>query len=91
MPLTNWTMMEDSSIEDFGVPSQLLEFIYLRKYKQQKRDFLEMARTEVLHSCYEVMKLCDVAKLKKANDNKKHLAKEAETSRQATREELGQL
>ncbi|PKI72866.1 hypothetical protein CRG98_006734 [Punica granatum] len=38
-------------------------------------------RTEA--SCYEVMNglLCDVVKLKKANDNKDRLAKEDETSR----------
>ncbi|OWM63466.1 hypothetical protein CDL15_Pgr001015 [Punica granatum] len=64
MPSSDWTVMKDTSIEEFGVPSQLLEFIYLPKDKQQKRDFLGLPRTEavdtllrdeirVLHGRYE--------------------------------------
>ncbi|OWM84473.1 hypothetical protein CDL15_Pgr000913 [Punica granatum] len=90
MPSSDWTVIENSSIEEFGVSSQLLEFIYLLKDRQQKRDFLGMPSTEVLYGRYEVMNglLCDVAKLKKANDNKDGLAKEAETLRKATEAEL---
>ncbi|PKI67848.1 hypothetical protein CRG98_011747 [Punica granatum] len=48
MPPPDWTVMEDSSIEDLRVPSLLLEFIYLPKDKQRKRDLLGMPCPEAV-------------------------------------------
>ncbi|PKI63611.1 hypothetical protein CRG98_015994 [Punica granatum] len=70
--------------------------------KQQTRDFTEVSRTEVvdtllreemraLHGRYEGMNGLprNMAKIKKANENKDRLVKEAESSHKATEVEFG--
>ncbi|OWM89164.1 hypothetical protein CDL15_Pgr026327 [Punica granatum] len=100
-------MREDSSINDYSVPPQLLDFIYLLKDRQNRKDLFHLIPKQIVdtylldetytfHNRYELLNgyLYDLTKLKKAKELKesyKASANHDETLCKAAEAELGQL